>query len=185
MSLRVQSNHLLPDERVTPGFGIDFGGVIVKTRKQILGEDTSLEDLDNAEIARAGVFEAIREIVSFFDGRVWIVYKAGSRMQERTRLWLDRERFFSRTALDPAHIRFCRERQEKEKICQELGITHFVDDRVHLMQILRSTVPNLYLFGEPGDERFCPPWAIFVSTWSDLLSLVTGPVHSKYSSSNL
>lgn len=152
--------------------GIDFGGVIVKNRKLSPNEDTGLVGTDKAEVAQDGVFEAIREIVLICDGLVWIVSKAGPRMQSRTREWLNAVDFFSRTGLDPYNIRFCLERQEKERICHELRIGHFIDDRIHVMQILRHTVPHLYLFGERGDERLCPPWATFVSDWAEIVSLL-------------
>jgi hypothetical protein len=121
--------------------GIDFGGVIVRNRKLTRGEDTGLAGSDKVAIAQDGVFDAIREIISICEGRVWIVSKAGPRMQARTRAWLDTVDFFSRTGLDVEHVRFCLERQEKGTICRELGVTHFVDDHVHVMQILRHTVP--------------------------------------------
>jgi len=156
-----------------PRVGIDFGGVIVKHRKRIQGEDTGVAVFEDAELAQDGVFDAIREIVSMSGGLVWIVSKAGPQMQARTRAWLDSVEFFSRTGLDSEHVRFCAERQDKESICRELRITHFVDDRVHVMQILRYAVPHLYLFGEQGGERFCPPWATFVSAWGQVAGLVT------------
>jgi len=150
-------------------FGIDFGGVIVKTRKQMPGEDTDLAGCEREEVAHDGVFEAVRKIVSVLDGQVWIVSKAGLRMQARTLAWLESVDFFSRTDLKPDHIRFCLEREEKEGICKELKITHFVDDRIHVMQILRIAVPHLFLFGNVGEERSCPPWATFVSDWSKIV----------------
>jgi hypothetical protein len=119
------------------------------------------------------VFDAIHKIISICEGRVWIISKAGPRMQARTRAWLDTVDFFSRTGLDVEHVRFCLERQEKEAICRELGISHFVDDHVHVMQILRHTVPHLYFFGEQGRKRFCPPWATFVSNWAEVVELLT------------
>ena len=152
--------------------GIDFGGVIVKATKQYADEDTGLGEHNNAEEAHEGVFDAIREIVMICEGLVWIVSKAGPRMEARTREWLRAVDFYSYTGLDPAHVRFCRERQEKDRICRELQITHFVDDRIHIMQILRHTVPHLYLFGDQGAERFCPPWATFVSQWSEIPGLL-------------
>ncbi len=153
--------------------GIDFGGVIVRSRKELRGEDTSLEDSAGSEVAHDGAYDAIRKIVSACDGLVWIVSKAGPRVQARTLAWLDAVGFYSRTGLAPDHVRFCLQREEKEGICRDLGITHFIDDRVHVMQILRGAVPHLYLFGEPGGEKFCPPWATFASAWAEVADLVT------------
>lgn len=51
-------------------------------------------------------------------------------MQERTLAWLQSVDFFSRTGLQPVHVRFCLQRQDKENICRELGISHFIVDLV-------------------------------------------------------
>jgi len=154
-------------------FGIDFGGVIVRKRAQYRDEDTDLADHSKADVAIDGVFEAVREVVQICDGFVWIVSKAGPRMEARTRAWLAAVDFYSYTGLDPAHVRFCHERQEKKGVCRELKISHFIDDRIHVMQILRHTVPHLFLFGDQGAERFCPTWATFVSRWSEIPGLLT------------
>jgi hypothetical protein len=163
---------MIREKQAMPRVGIDFGGVIVRNRKLVRGEDTGLADFHTPEAAEFGVFDAIREVVSICDGHVWIVSKAGSRMQERTRAWLCTVDFYSRTGLDVEHLRFCQEREEKGTICRELGISHFVDDHVHVMQILRHTVPHLYFFREHGGERFCPSWATLVSNWTEVVNLL-------------
>jgi len=160
-------------------FGIDFGGVIVRNLRQDRGEDTSVQSSSGAEAARVGAFDAIRQLCSSCDGRVWIVSKAGPRMQERTLAWLQSVNFFSRTGLQPDHLHFCLQRQDKASICRELEISHFIDDRVHVMQILRGVVPHLCLFGEPGEERICPPWACFASSWAEVLGWVSCSLQTK------
>jgi hypothetical protein len=161
-------------EDMKPRVGIDFGGVITRNRKLFLGEDTELIQSQGEEVAQPGVFEAIRDIVSFCDGHVWIVSKGGPYIRRMTNEWLERVDFFSRTGMARDRVRFCRERQEKEPICREMEITHFVDDRVHVMQILRYTVPHLYFFQDPANKRHCPPWATFVSNWTDFSELMIG-----------
>ena len=148
--------------------GLDFGGVIVPKGKSRAGEDTALEGSEGCGHAQKGAFEDIQRIVAACDGRVWIVSKAGPRMQARTRQWLASADFWARTGMVTGRVRFCLEREEKAQLCSELGITHFVDDRVHVMQILRPVVPHLYLFGDEGDERLCPPWATFVKDWAQV-----------------
>jgi hypothetical protein len=166
------------EQASTPRVGIDFGGVIVRNQKRVRSVDTRLGGSEKGEIAQHGVFDAIREIISICDGHVWIVSKAGPRMQARTLAWLHALDFFSRTGLDPDHARFCTVREEKETICRELGLNHFVDDHVHVMQILRHAVPHLYFFRERGGERFCPPWATLVSNWSEVIELLTSSLLS-------
>lgn len=144
------------------GLGVDFGGVIVKLADRKRGTDTALNGIEGTEIAHDGVFDTMAKLVSHFEGRVWIVSKAGLAVQAKTISWLDAVDFYSRTGLNKSHVRFCLERQDKANICSELKITHFIDDRVHIMQILRYIVPNLYLYCESTESRFCPPWATTV-----------------------
>lgn len=152
--------------------GLDFGGVIVKFRDRSAREDTSLNGTDGIEIAHDGVLDGINAMVSQTGGSVWIVSKAGPKMQETTRNWLDSVDFFSQTGMARENLRFCLERSEKEGICKSLDISHFVDDRVHIMQILRHCVPHLFLFGPEENRRFCPPWASFVTNWPELVNKV-------------
>jgi hypothetical protein len=53
---------------------------------------------------------------------------------------------FSRTGLNQEQVRFCLKREDKATVCRELEISHFIDDRVHIMQILRGVVLSLCLF---------------------------------------
>jgi len=155
--------------------GLDFGGVIVRRRDGAAGEDTSLVGDERVEIAQPGVFEAVARLVSACDGAVWIVSKAGPRAEARTLAWLGAVDFFSRTGFGAEHVQFCARREDKKAICTALGLTHFVDDRIHVMQILRGSVPNLYLFGAPEDRRYCPPWATFVESWDQIANRLAPP----------
>ncbi|MGE3512852.1 MAG: hypothetical protein AB7N65_28655 [Vicinamibacterales bacterium] len=160
------------DPEVPLRVGIDFGGVMVRASHWNRDDETSPQGTSEAERATEGMFDSVRAIAAACAGRVWIVSKAGPRMQARTLAWLRAVDFFARTDVTQDHVRFCLSRIAKDAICRELEITHFVDDRVHVMQILRKTVPHLYLFGERGEERYCPPWATFVSSWAEVSALV-------------
>ncbi len=152
--------------------GLDFGGVVVRLRDNRSREDTLLDRADGIEIAHDGAIDGIRAMVDQTGGSVWIVSKAGAQMQETTRNWLDSVDFFSQTGTDRENLRFCLERSEKEVICKSLAISHFVDDRIHVMQILRHSVPHLFLFGPEKNRQFSPPWVTFVTSWPDLVSKV-------------
>ena len=152
--------------------GLDFGGVILRLRDQRSREDTSLDRADGIEIAHDGAIDGVRTMVAQTCGSVWIVSKAGTRMQETTRNWLDSVDFFTQTGMAPENLRFCLERSEKNAICRSLDISHFVDDRIHIMQILRHSVPHLFLFGPEENRHFSPPWATFVTSWTDLVGKV-------------
>lgn len=158
--------------------GLDFGGVIVRGHKGASGEDTKLKGEEGVEVLHPGALKAVARLVSARDGAVWIVSKAGPRTHARTLAWLGAVDFFSRTGLGAEHVQFCARREDKKAICTALGLTHFVDDRIHVMQILRGTVPHLYLFGASEDRRYCLPWATFVQSWDQIADLLAPPGHA-------
>lgn len=102
-----------------------------------------------------------------FGGHVWIVSKTGERTETLTRQWLHGKDFFRLTGLEESHLRFCRERLQKKPICKELGITHFVDDKILIMQVLRETVSNLYLFGPKSRDYGARCWTTLVEDWTE------------------
>jgi hypothetical protein len=78
------------------------------------------------------------------------VSKCGKRVEARTRTWLAQRRFFAVTGIDPAHLLFCRTRPEKAPICERLGITCFVDDRLDVLASMQGIVASRLLFGAAG-----------------------------------
>jgi hypothetical protein len=113
-----------------------------------------------------GAFESLARLVLLFGGAVWIVSKAGQRIQANTERWLAHRDFYASTGISPDHIRFVRRRADKAAVCTELGITHFVDDRAEVLQYLVGIVPNLYLFG-PQDHP-TPSHMVAVPTWESV-----------------
>jgi hypothetical protein len=158
--------------------GLDFGRVIMSPKPEVGGADSRfllLPEGDALDIPPPpGAFEVIAELVRHFGGRVWIVSKAGPRIQSLTRRWLERHRFFERTGMPPRALHFVRERRDKRLEAEKLGLTHFVDDRVDVLAVLAS-VPNRYLFGPQGDV---PAWAIHVADWAAVRSALLGPTSS-------
>lgn len=127
--------------------GIDIGGVIIDPVND--NTDTSFFG-DNylATTAVPGVFDALAAIVGEkFAGEAYIVSKCGQRVQEKSLHWLDHHSFEAKTGiLVPDHVRFCRKRSDKAPIASELGLTHFIDDKLEVLGYLVGIVPNLYLF---------------------------------------
>ena len=78
------------------------------------------------------------ELTRAFAGRVWLVSKAGPRIQARTRSWLTARDFFRRTGVAKENLRFCRERPQKAEHARELVLTHFIDDRLDVLRALQS-----------------------------------------------
>ena len=131
--------------------GVDIGGVIIDRVND--GTDTSFfTDNYLRTTAVPGVFDALRQLVEKrFGDKVFLVSKCGQRVQDKTLQWLDHHRFYDLTGVERERVRFCRERHEKAGICEKLGITHFVDDRLEVLGNL-TTVGTLYLFQPRPDE---------------------------------
>lgn len=131
--------------------GVDIGGVIINRVNN--GADTSF--LSNNYLHTPPireVFTALHQLVQKrFGDRVFLVSKCGQRVQDKTLHWLDLHSFYYHTAIGRDRVRFCRERYEKAGVCKELGITHFVDDRLEVLGNL-TMVGTLYLFQPRPNE---------------------------------
>lgn len=147
--------------------GIDVGRVLIAPGDESR-PDTSFIGGTLEDALRTppydGMFDVVPALVERFAGQVWIVSKCGPRIQQRTLQWFDHHRFFARTGIAPANVRFCLKRPEKAVHCRELGITHFIDDRVDVLQPMIGSVSNLLLFGPQRDGhtscsfRHVPDW---------------------------
>lgn len=155
--------------------GLDFGKVIMGAIRNGRA-DTSFLGTTFPEAMKSqpepGAINATRRLVEAFGGDVWIVSKCGPSVENKTRGWLKHWDFYRTTGLDHANVRFCRERRDKAKICRQLRISHFVDDRLDVLEPMRDIVPNLYLFGEQKPETLCPDWAVAVQDWNAVLATI-------------
>lgn len=127
-----------------PVLGIDIGGVLVDRVAE--GDDTSFfgnRPMDTPAVP--GSREAVAHLVELFEHRVHIVSKAGSTIAGLSRKWLAVQGLVGAHAIDPANLHFVRKRPDKHPICQRLAITHFVDDRVDVLDHL-VTVDHKVLF---------------------------------------
>src|SRR5579875_385465 len=116
-----------------PRLGVDFGRVINDAAGHPSGDDTvflgGTEERMLETPSMEGCFEALQRLCDVLHGHIWIVSKCGPAVQARTERWLLHHKFFDETGIAADHLRFCRRRADKAVHCQELGITHFVDDR--------------------------------------------------------
>lgn len=156
--------------------GIDIGGVIVSADTD-RAEKTS-EMMSDAYLATApneNAFETIKNLRVRFRNHVYIVSKAGSIMQMKSRRWLDHHDFFKITGVDPYHIVFCLERKDKARIARQLNITHFIDDGIEVLSYLK-TVPHRYAF-RPNRKDFTRyahilKYITIVQSWEDIQRLL-------------
>lgn len=156
--------------------GIDIGGVIIDRAND--KTDTSFfSDNYLKTTAVEGAFEAIAlQVERKFGANVFLVSKAGPNTQRKTLQWLQHHDFWNITKVPDGNIRFCLKRREKAAICAELGITHFIDDRLEILSCL-ETVPNKILFnGTPTEmEKFkdCLDGVIQARSWKEVLELIS------------
>jgi hypothetical protein len=159
---------------MTQAIGIDVGGVIIdKDRND--DSDTSLfgKNYLNA-LAVPGALEAVARLnAGIFKDRVWIVSKCGEHIERRTREWLHHSEFLLRTGIPEERLRFCRDRNQKAPIAEELGLTAFVDDKLEVLGYMYKKVPNRFLF-RPALREMAKSWgssANGVQVWMDWPSL--------------
>jgi hypothetical protein len=159
-----------------PRLGIDIGRVIIDGSSHPAGADTAFFDGDEETMLATpempGAVSTIATLVSWFDGRVWLVSKCGPRTQARTLRWLDAHDFYGRTGLQRDHVRFCRQRVEKRLHCEELSLTHFVDDRPDVHAAIRETVEHQYFFGPQSGQ--VPEYGWHAPSWTDVATLIAG-----------
>jgi hypothetical protein len=150
--------------------GIDIGRVLISPDRADGGDTSFIGGSLEAALATPpyeGMFEALPALVRHFQGRVWLVSKARSRVEHKTRCWLAHHRFFERTGIPSDHLRFCIERHQKAEHCRELGVSHFIDDRLDVLGHLEGVVQSRYLFGPqkagtavPSDILSLPSWSL-------------------------
>jgi hypothetical protein len=147
--------------------GIDIGRVIIDGSSGPRGDTTFFQGDEETMLATPevpGAGAAIERLTRRFGGQVWLVSKCGPRVQARTERWLADHRFFARTGIPAENLRFCRKRPDKRIHCIELGLTHFVDDRLDVHKAIRDVVDHQFLFG-PRRHRV-PDYGIQVEDWA-------------------
>ena len=154
----------------TRALGIDIGRVIIGPTIDGVA-DTSFLGTTVEEAMRTppapDAFAAIAQLVERFEGRVWLVSKCGPSVERKSLLWLDWWRFYAKTGVPRGNVRFCRERRDKAVHAREIGMTHFIDDRLDVLEPMRGEVPHLLAFGE--DVGRVPRWAAHVRDWRAVL----------------
>lgn len=158
-----------------PRIGIDIGRVIMTPVKGGKADTSFLSGSLEKALATPpspGAFVGVRSLVSAFGGRAWLVSKAGPKVQYKTKQWLRHWDFYGETGLPRAHLRFCLERSQKVGHCRQLKITHFVDDRLDVLEHLHGSVAKLYLFGEQPSLDEVPDWVTPVADWRETTEAV-------------
>lgn len=155
--------------------GLDFGGVIKPISKNGFEKDEIFDRTGGFPVRNSPhfpmAFDTIARLCERYEGNVWIVSKATKPTRERVLAWMKFNDFFSITGLKRDHIFFCDKRQQKRDHCIDLGINHFIDDRVHVLDIIKDVVDNLYLFGPQKMTSHVLRWATLVKDWNEVAEI--------------
>lgn len=154
---------------IPPRLGIDIGRVIIRGYDHFESDhDTpfvhvsKMTDEQNLAVPEmGGIWVYIPELVTSSrqqGGDAWLVSKAKSeRTRQLTTAWLEYHGFWEKTGMDRAKLIFTNTREEKAGVARELGLTHFVDDRVGVLRHMVGIVPVRVLFGQQDDASLA--WA--------------------------
>ena len=138
--------------------GIDFGQTIcdLAARESKVGHATlDPQFLDLPFVI--GAVEAIRSFVPLFGPRsMHIVSRCVEESERPIKEWLDRNDFWILTGMREDNIHFCRERHQKDGICRDLGITHFIDDRREVLSCMRDVRMKIALNPRDDDPDEAP-----------------------------
>lgn len=151
--------------------GIDIGGVIIDR----VADDSDTSFFGGRYLETPAVPDAFAVIAALRPGfeSVYLVSKCGKNTERKTREWLAHTGFHETTGVPAENVHFCRQRHEKAPICESLGITHFVDDRLEVLAYLAS-VERRFLFRPQEDEvaehRLALPAVTRVESWLELRS---------------
>ena len=140
---------MMPD-KVDQVLGLDVGGVLVD--RAFHDSDTSFfgsRPMDTPGVK--GFLEGVQRLAELFHERIFIVSKAGPRVEELTRRWLS-ERGVSLVIPDERVI-FVRHRSEKAEHCSIHGMSFFIDDRLDVLSSLPDTVRyKIWFTGGSGTQ---------------------------------
>ncbi len=153
--------------------GIDIGNVIIDFRLTDKNDANLYENYYSTIPATEGVFDAIKKLNDEkFRGNIFLISKCTEWAQEKILAWLKDNNFYIKTNIKSENIFFCRERNEKDKICKDHSITYFIDDRLEVLSYMIRTVPHLFLYrpdqAEIDEYKQFLPKVTRVESWSEI-----------------
>jgi hypothetical protein len=143
--------------------GIDCGDVIFHTWNgtPLPGAfDTLKAIVDSGRFEKVYVISKLNPLLHFtFSGRLWYF------------------NFWKYTGIPKENLFYCRHHEDKAAICEKLGVTHFVDDRLRVLDNLK-TVDNRFAMNPRLSRRQLKKYpealkdATVVESWHELSPLL-------------
>jgi hypothetical protein len=136
-------------------------------------------------------FESIKKLVETLGSEnVFIVSKCGKGFRDKTLSWLENKGFYKFTGnchhylcncegFKSQNLFFCEERAQKRPICEDLKITHFIDDRIdvlkHLINLPLMRVCFVYKpveLEKQGNLTYFWPSVSKIFDWRDVVQFI-------------
>ena len=155
-----------------PTLGIDIGGVIIDVwgdgNMALLNSD---DYLSTPEVM--GALQAIQKLRQLFGGRLYYISAGDEENHRRFTNWLEAHDFFGMTGPKLQDVYYCAQPGEKQQICEQLGITSFIDDTLDVLNCL-TTVTNKYLLSPSKKYKTAnlPGNTSAVQSWAELLLVI-------------
>lgn len=150
-------------------FGTDIGGVLahpVNPLEKDKTDDKSLSEFLPIENSFRVLSRIANDLLKPRD--TFVISYCDQETEVISRRWLDIQGFFEITKIPHGNLFYCRERSHKNIICEELGITDFIDDNIKVIQSL-ETVSKRYLFRTKEKElTIVDPSISIVRSWLDV-----------------
>ena len=164
----------------TQALGVDIGNVIINHRLSDPNDKTLHEERYSTIPASEGVFEALNELNTYFNGEIYLISKCTEWAEVKILQWLKDNNFYTKTGVNEKHVYFVRERADKDGVCKKLGITHFIDDRLEVLSHMVESTPYLFLFQPDQKEvdefkEFLPKVTV-VKGWDQVVGSITKSV---------
>jgi hypothetical protein len=160
-----------------PSIGVDLGNVIIDHKNFGTTENYVLTQDYNLIPPVTNALEALRKLnESRFMDRVFIIYNASEIIDSKIFGWLNYNDFFRQTGIDKGHVLRSNTGRKKNLFCKNMQLTHFVDDRLEVLNCLMGLVPNLYLLNGQWEEIKKHGGVVhhvnFTSCWNEIADLI-------------
>lgn len=139
--------------------GVDIGGPIMASPNELFFSDRYLE-----VPMVPGVLTSLTRLRSRFAAQIYL-FSTNIRRRTQALEILEKHRILDLVGRD--HVVMCDTDTAKANACRDLGISHFVDERIEVLELL-TTVTGRYLFtsGDTGTGPSLPSNTLRVSSWS-------------------
>lgn len=149
--------------------GIDIGGVIRGDFDKSLSvqQYMAVNPLDNAT-------KVIKSIIDAYGAENTFIISRCPKYAEKVNIkWLEKQKMFADIGFMRKNVYFCRERTDKAKIAKRLKLTHFIDDRVEVLDVMKDIVKYRILFtGGNNHEESNDKSIVALDSWDKVQNLL-------------